>query len=389
MPMSDPVAAVLASLPDYGELLGLAAVDLHGLDGPRYYAGLGFAPVPGNPHGLLRLQEGAEVLADDAARAAGALDSVRDVPWEGADASAFRLRVEALPPVLLRYATALRRFSVLVDDAHEVLRTGKARAEALDREAVAARVSLASVALPSPRALLDLPAHVRRLAHLLGEGADLYRETRARLTELGLEMEELSRHVPQGSDTAVARWVDTVADATGYLDRTFGSPITNAAVDSHPAEAHLVAGVFGDLAGMVAAVPHPVAYGAAAVLGAGSFTIDQRLYRTGRTNVRGEPLVTRKEYLVAAATAVPLPAAGPGTRALTQVTEQVRRADQLAAAGPPATPLQAVSAGATAAGRPFVPAIADYLDDRGVGSGPAAAPDVRVRARKEGPPCRR
>jgi hypothetical protein len=348
--MSDPVAVVLASLPDYGQVLGLAAVDLHGLDGPRYYAGLGFAPVPGNPHGLVRLQDGAELLADEAARAAGALDSVRDVAWEGADAAAFRSRVEALPPVLLRYATALRQFSVLADDAHAALRTGKGRAEALDREAVAVKASLVS---SGP---LTLPGEVARLVHLLGEGVELYRETRARLTELGLEMEALSRQLPRGPDTAVSRWVDTVADATGYLDRTFGSPITHAAVDAHPAEAHL-------------------------------------LYRRGATNVRGEAIVTRAEYLAAAATAVPLPAVGPETRgavrAVTQATEQARRTDEVLAGGPPETPLQRVSAVATATGSPFVPPVLDYLDDRGVGSGRRAAPDVRVRVRTAGPPCRR
>ncbi|MCW2569683.1 MAG: hypothetical protein JWN54_3780 [Mycobacterium sp.] len=385
--MSDPVAVVLASLPDYGQLLGLAAVDLHGLDGPRYYAGLGFAPVPGNPHGLVRLQDGAELLADEAARAAGALDSVRDVAWEGADAAAFRSRVAALPPVLLRYATALRQFSVLADDAHAALRTGKGRAEALDREAVAVKASLVS---SGP---LTLPGEVARLVHLLGEGVELYRETRARLTELGLEMEALSRQLPRGPDTAVSRWVDTVADATGYLDRTFGSPITHAAVDAHPAEAHLVAGLLGDLASIVAVVPHPVAYGAAAALGAGSFTVDQRLYRRGATNMRGEAIVTRAEYLAAAATAVPLPAVGPETRgavrAVTQATEQARRTDEVLAGGPPETPLQRVSAVATATGSPFVPPVLDYLDDSGVGSGRRAAPDVRVRVRTAGPSCRR
>jgi hypothetical protein len=391
VPVSDPVAAVLASLPDYGELLGLVAVDLHGLDGPRYYAGLGFAPVPGNPHGLVRLQDGAECLAHDVARAAGVLDSVRDVPWEGADAAAFRLRVQGLPPVLLRYAAALRRFSVLVDEAHAVLRTGKSRAEALDREASAVKGALAGTVLRSPGGLLELPGEVRRLAGLLAEGADLCRETRARLTELGLEMESLTRQLPHGPESGVARWVDTAADATAYLERMFGNPITLAAIDDHPAEAHLAAGLLGDLAGMVAAVPHPVAYGTAAVLGVGGFAVDQHLYRTGATDARGGAVVTRPGYLAAAATAVPVPAAGPevraSVRALATATEQVRRADQLLAGGPPETPLQRVSAAATATGRPFVPAIAEYLDDKGVGAGPPARPDVRVR--RAVPSCRR
>jgi hypothetical protein len=383
--MSDPVSAVLASLPDYGELLGLAAVDPYGLDGPRYYAGLGFAPVPGNPHGLLRLQDGADELADDAARAAGALDSVRDVPWEGSDAAAFRSRVAALPPTLLRYATVLRQFSVLVDDAHTELRTGKYRAEGLDREALAVKRALVS------GGLLDLPGEVVRLGHLMAAGVDLFRETRGRLTGLGLEMEALTRQLPHAPETGAARWVDRAADATGYLDRQFGDPLANEVVDAHPAEAHLVAGLLGDLAGVVAAVPDPATYGAAVVVGAAGFAIDQRLYRTGAVDVHGEPIVTRAEYVAGAATAVPLPAVGSAVRGpvrgLARSAEGLRRTDQVLAGGRPETPLQRMSAAATATGRPIVPAVADYLDDKGVGSGAPVRPDVRVR--RERPPCPR
>jgi hypothetical protein len=85
---------------------------------------------------------------------------------------------------------------------------------------------------------------------------------------------------------------------------------------------------------------------------------------------------------------VPLPVVGAGVRAsvrgLTATAESVRRADQVVAGGVPATPLQVVSTVATATGRPVVPAVAGYLDDKGVASGPPGTPDVRVRR-----PCSR
>jgi hypothetical protein len=389
VPVSTVLQHILDNLIDPAQVAALAAFDPHGIDGPHFYSGLGFAPVPGNHHGLAGVQAGIEELATDALRSAGILDGAGELQWAGTDADAFRARIAALPPVLRQYAGTLRAFGVLVDTVHTVLRTGKAHAESLDREATAARRVLLGAAVPHVRCPADLPIEVlmavHRLHDLIGAGLELYRQTRGALTMLGHEIEALSRQAPNLPGSGPARWIDDSADATGFLDRVYMASGGRALVDSHPAEAHLAAGVLGDAASLIAAEPGPFTTPFAGLVGAAGFRIDQRLYRTGATNSRGEPVVSPADYVIGAATAVPIPGVGPALRArrktVARALETGRTVQETAGRTPVGvgdTPLQGAAAAASVAGVPFLPSVLDYLDDKGVGVPPPRKPDVRL-----------
>ena len=374
--MSGVLDVVLDNLPDGNQFLALGGLDPYGLDGPHQYSGLSFAPVPGNPAGLAHVVDAVECLASEAVRAAGLLEGVRDLPWDGADADAFRTRVEAVPPVLRRYAGLLRQLTVLVDEARAVLRAGKGRAEALDREAAVARRYVSSF-VPTTPALASVPDVLRseqRLQELVAEAVRLYRDTRAKLTEIGHEIAALSRLAPHLPGSGAARWVDGSADALGYVDRVYTPPLARHLIDEHPDEAHLAANLLGDAAGVLAS--YPLGYPAAAVLGLAGFGVEARLYRTGATNGRGEALMSRTGYVEAAVTAIPVPVAGPVART---VAAGISAADpSRARVTPDGTRLGAVLDAAAESRAPVVSAMAEYLHNKGVAVAPPPVPDVRL-----------
>lgn len=392
--MNGVMQTLLDAVSTPAQVAGLCGYDAHGIDGPHFYLGLGFAPVPGNHRGLADIQTAIEELAADAVRSADVLDGADELHWVGADADAFRARLAALPPVLRQYATTSRRFGELVASVETVMRSGKERAESLDREAVALKSDLLATVLPHISAPLhvagaaSLPGHVlgglNRYGELLGAGASLYVQTRETLTQLGHEIEALSRQAPH-LPTGVGRAIDDVADATGFVDRLLMAPPTRMLVDAFPDEAHLVAGVLQDGASLLGAVPDPVTWPIAAVMGASGFAVEQRLYRTGATNARGEALVGRADYVVSGVTAVPIPILAPevraGAKAAARTLTVGRHAQEWAGRAPtewPETPFQIGAAAATVTGVPFLPSAFDYLDDKGVGVPPPSKPDVRL-----------
>jgi hypothetical protein len=375
---------VLDNLPDGNQFLALGGLDPYGLDGPHHYSGLAFAPVPGNPAGLDRVAEAVECLAGEAVRAAGLLEGLCELQWDGADADAFRARIAAVPPVLRRYAMLLRQLVVLVDEARAVLRAGKGRAEALDREAVVARRNVPSFVPTNPAlaAVTELPGEVlrsaQRLQELVAEAARLCLETRARLTEIGHEIAALSRDAPHPLGTGAARWVDASADAVGYVDRVHATPLARQLVDGHPEEAHLVASLLGDVAGTLAI--NPLAYPAALVFSLAGFGLDARIYRTGATNGRGKAVVDRAGYEEAIATAIPVPVLGPGTLpAVRTVAVAVGPADHSRGlTTPDRTRLGAALDTAAELRTPVVSPVAEYLRSKGAAAAPPPVPDVRL-----------
>ena len=129
-------------------------------------------------------------------------------------------------------------------------------------------------------------------------------------------------------------------------------------------------------------------WGFGALLGQTGFQVDQRLYKTGAVNSRGERIMSRVDYGVAAATAVPLPVVASKARATGRTMARILRGADLAGDGSrrivavgkaPSRPLQAAALVTTVAAVPVLPSLFDYLDGKGVGGAPPRPPDVQVR----------
>jgi hypothetical protein len=396
--MSDPLQWVHDHRPTAASLLSAAAVDPHGTDGVHYYGALRFIPVPGNAGGLAAVSAEADRLVVKVRAVAAGLDRVRMIPgWRGGDAAAFLASTDSLAPLLRRYSDLLSELSPLVTQARSVLRDGKKEGESLEAHARSALANLPGGLLPHHWSLVQDLSETREAASrytaLLRSARDLADDTLQRLIGIGHRIEALSTlapHAQQGFD----RRVDDVVDESGFFDRALlGAPI-RAAIDAFPAEAHLAAGVLGDVSsyGATLAVDFGpgagAVYATAVVAGLASTSVDARLYQTGATNAQGQEIVTRNGLEASVAAAVPIPFVSQRLRAVPRTAQiigrvarngaRVQRAAGAIAPGLPTNGPQAVGLVAGVAGVPLVPSIAGYLDDKGVMQSSSRPPDIRL-----------